>query len=408
MEQSPFERPDLESTLPTETAAVVAPTKQEQPTSRPGWLVFALLVVIVALLYRYRVPLASDLFQANADARAVTPRGELSSQELSQIELFEMSSPSVVHITTNKVGLIDRRTQQVGEVESGNGTGFIWDDSGYIVTNFHVLKEADSATVVLNDYTSFPAKLVGYAPDKDLAVLKIDVPAGRKLRPIPVGTSSDLRVGQFVGAIGSPFGLEQTFTTGIVSALDRTIEAIERRRILDVVQTDAAINPGNSGGPLLDSAGRLIGVTTAIAGSSAGTSSGVGFAIPVDTVNRYVPQLIRNGVIERPGLGVVLLSQREFSELLKRKRVAQRGVIIRDAPPGSSAAAAGLRGMSMSDQQMQLGDLIVALDGEPITSNEQLISAIQAKSVGDVVELTIVRDGERQDVPVQLQDLSSL
>lgn len=409
-EESPFQRAVLDdepAEAPSRVQAAAA-SRAKKPSTVNSWLVVALLIVIAALLYRYRVPIQGDLFVSDAESRPVQARGELAPVEVSRIELFEAASPSVVHIRTNRLGVVDQRTASFDEIPAGNGTGFVWDERGYIVTNFHVLKDADTATVVFNDFSSFPAKLVGFAPDKDIAVLKVDVPAGMNLRPIPIGTSSDLRVGQFAAAIGSPFGLEQTFTTGIVSALDRSIRSVVGRPILGVIQTDAAINPGNSGGPLLDSAGRLIGVNTAIAGSAGGTSSGVGFAIPVDIVNRYVPQLIRSGVIERPGLGVVLLAGRELEALTQAGRMPVPGAMIRDAPPGSSAEKAGLRGIEMGAGEVALGDIIVAIDGQSVGSNEELVVAIQQRAVGDIVVLTILRDGERQDVPVELQDLSAL
>lgn len=382
------------------------PKQSTAQSSGANWLILALLIVIAALLYRYRVAITGDILPA--EARPITPRGELGPQEQSQIELFKVTSPSVVHITTNRLGRRDPRSLELDEIPAGNGTGFIWDEDGHIVTNYHVIRGADSATVVLNDYTAVRANLVGFAPDKDLAVLRITVPAGWQLRPIPLASSDEVQVGQFVAAIGSPFGLEQTFTTGIVSALGRSIQAVTRRSINDVIQTDAAINPGNSGGPLLDSAGRLIGVNTAIAGGESGTSSGVGFAIPVDIVNRYVPQLIRTGAIEKPGLGVVLMPDGIVAELLRAGRIESPGALVRDVPPDSSAAKAGIRGLTFEGEETVLGDLIVAVDGEPIRSNSDLSDLIQEQEVNQTVTVTILRDGQRQEVPVKLQDLSAL
>ncbi len=218
----------------------------------------------------------------------------------------------------------------------GTGSGFIWDEGGHIVTNYHVIKGADGAHVTLADHTTYRASLVGAAPDKDLAVLHIDAPKD-KLVPIRIGNSTDLQVGQMAYAIGNPFGLDLTLTTGVISALGREIQSVTKRTIKNVIQTDAAINPGNSGGPLLDSAGRLIGVNTAIY-SPSGSSAGIGFAIPVDEVNRVVPQLIKNGKVERPGLGVQVAHDQ-----LARELGVQKGAVIVRAFRNSPAAKAGLR-----------------------------------------------------------------
>ena len=231
----------------------------------------------------------------------MTPRGPLAADEQAHIDLFRRSSPSVVHITTVATQR-DLFSMNVMQVPRGTGTGFVWDDSGHIVTNFHVIQGGSGAKVTLADQTTFDAKLVGAFPDRDLAVLRIEAPKA-KLPPLAIGSSRDLIVGQRVYAIGNPFGLDQTLTIGIVSALNREIESFNGRSIRGVVQTDAAINPGNSGGPLLDSAGRLIGVNTQIA-SPSGASAGIGFAIPVDEVNRIVPRLIRDGRFVRPAIGV--------------------------------------------------------------------------------------------------------
>src|SRR6185369_5769617 len=228
--------------------------------------------------------------------------GQLNEAERATVELFHNAAPSVVFITSLSV----RRSAfrfNLTQIPRGTGSGFIWDDAGHIVTNFHVIQGGDAARVTLADQSTWDAKLVGTAPEKDLAVLKIEAPRDR-LRPIPIGTASDLQVGQHVFAIGNPFGLDHTLTTGVISALGREIESAARTPIRDVIQTDAAINPGNSGGPLLDSSGRLIGVNTAIY-SPSGSSAGIGFAIPVDVVNRVVPDLIKNGRVPVPGIGIV-------------------------------------------------------------------------------------------------------
>lgn len=255
------------------------------------WPLLLLLVVAGVLLGRFG-PDGTFGFLGlgpQAEPRAITQRGDLAEDEKSTIVLFKQASPSVVHITTLTLRQ-DRVTLDVFQIPRGTGSGFVWDEAGHIVTNYHVLQEANAAQVKLADRSTWRARLVDAYPDMDLAVLRIDAPK-KRLRPIPIGTSHDLQVGQKVFAIGNPFGLDQTLTTGVVSAVGREIESVTRRPIKNMIQTDAAINPGNSGGPLLDSSGRLIGVNTSIYSTSGGFM-GIGFAIPVDEVNRVVPQLI--------------------------------------------------------------------------------------------------------------------
>ena len=330
--------------------------------------------------------------------REVTPRGDLSSDESLTISLFRRASPSVVNITTLAVRR-DFFTLNLLEIPEGTGSGFVWDKAGHIVTNFHVIQNADVAQVTLADRSTRKARKIGVAPDKDLAVLRIDVPKNG-LRPIPIGTSNDLRVGQKVLAIGNPFGLDQTLTTGVISALGREIESVTRRPIQGVIQTDAAINPGNSGGPLLDSAGRLIGVNTQIF-SPSGASVGIGFAIPVDTVNRIVPQLIRHGRVIRPGLGVQVAEEQLAREL------GLPGVLIVDVAPEGAAAKAGIRPTRRDfSGQVILGDVIVALDGKQIESVNDLYLVLEQYGIGETVTLTILREGKRHKVRVILERLS--
>jgi S1-C subfamily serine protease len=264
-----------------------------------------------------------------------------------------------------------------------------------VVTNFHVIQEADAARVTLSDNTTWDAKLVGKYPDRDLAVLLIEAPRDR-LRPIPVGTSQDLQVGQKVFAIGNPFGLDQSLTTGVISALGRQIESVTRRPIKDVIQTDAAINPGNSGGPLLDSAGRLIGVNTAIF-SPSGVYAGIGFAIPVDEVNRIVPQLIRKGRVERPGLGVGIFADQQA------RRWGVQGVLVREVQPDGPAAKAGLRPTQWDRAgRIRLGDVIVALDGQRVRGGSDLFAALEQHKIGDTVTVAVLRDGKQEKFDVTL------
>ncbi|NLF68528.1 MAG: PDZ domain-containing protein [Candidatus Anammoximicrobium sp.] len=333
-----------------------------------------------------------------AEPRAITPRGDLAADEQSMIALFRQASPSVVHITTMAVRQ-DAFSFDVMQLPQGTGSGFIWDAAGHVVTNFHVIQEADAATVTMTDHSTWKAHLVGAYPDKDLAVLRVDAPAA-SLHPIPLGTSHDLQVGQKVFAIGNPFGLDQSLTTGIISALGREIQSVTQRPIRDMIQTDAAINPGNSGGPLLDSAGRLIGVNTAIY-SPSGVSAGIGFAIPVDEVNRLVPQLIRHGRVIRPGLGIQIGPDRLAAEL------GLSGVLILGVVPDGPAAKAGIRPTRrMSGGRIELGDVIVALDGQPIRSVEDLLTALDRHQVGSRVKVTLLRDGAEAVIDVVLESVS--
>ncbi len=372
-------------------------------SSGGGWLILALLVVVFALLIdRFR----SEAVNPNQGRRAVTPRGDLSQVEKTQIEIFNESSPSVVHITT--ATLRQSSNFSVTERPQGTGTGFIWSEDGYIVTNFHVVQNSEKLYVTLADNTSHEAKLVGYEAAYDVAVLQIDV-GDRKLKTLPVGTSTDLQVGQNVYAIGSPFGLDQTLTTGVISGLGRELQT-RIGRIFDVIQTDAAINPGNSGGPLLDSAGRLIGVNTAIY-SPSGASSGVGFAVPVDTVNRVVPELIQYGRNQRPLLGVRPFPDSRFDALkqIDGFSVPQNldGVLIQTVLEGSGAATAGLRGTNIEPGNTQIGDVIIAVNHRSITDWGSLLDELDRHQPGDTVSVTVWRDGDEKQFNVVLRSSSS-
>ena len=340
-------------------------------------------------------PAPARLKGAPADARPVAARGDLASDEKATIELFERCSPSVVFITS-----LARRSVNLFEmtdVPQGAGSGFVWDRQGHVVTNFHVILNSDSLVVTLADRTDWKATVVGVEPDKDLAVLRIAAPEA-KLPPILVGTSRDLKVGQKVFAIGNPFGLDETLTTGIVSALGRTIDAITGRKIQNVVQTDAAINPGNSGGPLLDSAGRLIGVNTQIA-SPSGASAGIGFAVPVDTVNEVVPQLIAHGRVIRPRLGISPAQEGIV------QRLGVSGVLVMTVQEGTGAAKAGLRPTRRgADGNIELGDIIVNVAGKKVESYDYLVSVLEKQKIGDAVPVRILRDGKEQTVNVTLSD----
>jgi len=358
------------------------------------WTVSALAVLAILLVKQSWLGGAS-LNDPRAVPRSITARGELSTGEKSTIALFREASPSVVHITAIAVQR-DLFTLNLYQIPEGTGSGFIWDNSGNIITNFHVIQNADAAQVTLADQSNWKARRVGVAPDKDLAVLRIDAPAN-KLRAIPVGTSKDLQVGQSVFAIGNPFGLDQSLTTGVISALGREIESVTRRPIQGVIQTDAAINPGNSGGPLLDSAGRLIGVNTAIY-SPSGASAGIGFAIPVDTVNRIVPELIRSGKVTRPGMGI------QVAEDQIAERLGVTGVLVVEVTQGSAAAKAGMRPTRReASGRVRLGDVITAIDGKKVVSSNELFLLLEKFKVGDSINVSLLRDGKAVQVKVTLE-----
>lgn len=326
--------------------------------------------------------------------RAGEPNNNLNAAEMATIKLFEEAAPSVCFITTTNVRL-DYFTRDVTEIQRGTGSAFVWDNKGHIVTNYHVIQGADKAQVTLSDRSVWPAKLVGVAPEKDLAVLKIDI-AASKLRPIPVGISENLRVGQSVFAIGNPFGLDQTLTTGIVSALGREIESVAGIPIRDVIQTDAAINPGNSGGPLLDSSGRLIGVNTAIY-SPSGASAGIGFSIPVDVVRWVVPELIQYGKVKRPSLGVELARQQIV------QRLGLKGALVLDVIKNGAADRAGIL-PTYRDRSgtIQLGDIIVGINKATITSNNDLYLELEKYNPGETVRVKLLRDERTTEVEVRL------
>jgi len=328
----------------------------------------------------------------------------LDEDERQTIDLFEKAAPSVAFITT-RVQRVDYFSRNVFEVPQGTGSGFLWDRQGHVVTNLHVVqgiaRGRGSAQVTLGD-DEFDATVVGVARDQDLAVLRINAPR-EKLVPIRIGTSRDLRVGQKVNAIGNPFGLDYTLTTGIVSALGRSIQTASGATIFDVIQTDAAINPGNSGGPLLDSAGRLIGVNTAIY-SPSGASAGIGFAVPVDTVSRIVPELILHGRVIRPVLGVDL-DERLSSAVTRRLGI--EGVLIRGVAKGTGAAEAGLEGARIDRRgRIAPGDVIQRIDGKEVGTVGDLLGRLGGYRPGDTVTLTIWRSGETREARVRLQEPS--
>ena len=376
-------------------------TREPNPPFRESGMtkILAVLLLIVAgalvftVIQQRRMPERPVSFEPRPVAQR--PDDRLGADEESTISVFSKFSRSVVHITSLETHR-DRMTLDLAEIPQGTGSGFIWDQDGHIVTNYHVVQNGDRASVTLNDNSTYPATIVGTAPDKDIAVLHIDAPP-QKLLPLPVGQSSTLRVGQKVLAIGNPFGLDQTLTTGVVSGLGREIKGATGRPISDVIQTDASINPGNSGGPLLDSAGRLIGINTAIYSVSGG-NAGIGFAVPVDSVNSIVPQLLKYGKLLRPGLGIVAMND----QIAANRGID--GVIIVNVVKGGAADQAGLVGLQQDEPGMaRVGDVILKIDNTAVHSSTDLYRALDTHKVGDVVDVMVDSQGHKRTVKVTLQ-----
>ena len=361
-------------------------------------LAVLLLVVAGALVFTVVQQRRQPVRYQSVEPRPIAqrPDDKLGADEQSTIDVFSKFSRSVVHITSLETHR-DRITLDVSEIPQGTGSGFVWDQQGHVITNFHVVAHGDRASVTLNDGSTYPATIVGRAPDKDLAVLRIDAPAA-KLLPLPIGQSAALKVGQKVLAIGNPFGLDQTLTTGVISGLGREIKSMTQRSIFDVIQTDASINPGNSGGPLLDSSGRLIGINTAIY-SPSGANAGIGFAVPVDTINAIVPSLIKDGKLVRPGLGINILSD----QIAIQQKI--EGVVVLGVAPGGAAEKAGIRGTVPTRGGWELGDVIVKIDAVEVKRSSDLFRAIDAHKVGDEVELVLELRGQKRTVKVTLQPI---
>jgi 2-alkenal reductase len=329
---------------------------------------------------------------ADGRPRHVTPRGPLLPHEQALVRLFDEAAPSVAYITTEQLRATGLFTATIAQ---GAGSGFVWDTAGHVVTNQHVVEGARRVFVRLDAADTIEARVIGAAPEYDLAVVRLaKVPPG--LRPIPLGSSRDLRIGQSVYAIGNPFGLQRTLTQGIISALDRELPTTDFREVAGVIQTDAAINPGNSGGPLLDSAGRLVGVNTAIRSASGG-SAGVGFAIPVDLVNRIVPVLIARGRAPLPGIGITPVRP----DLVARAGIA--GVVIARVGRGTPAAEAGLQ--PLDARTGEIGDVIVAVNGRPVETLSSFVAELDRVGVDNIAELTVERDGRQRRVRLRVIDL---
>ncbi len=359
--------------------------------SKIGNLIIGVLVLTAALAYLdFRADRGRD---TQSRPRTIEPRGDLADYEKATIEIFNRTAPSVVYIFTENAV---RGFFGTSEIRQGAGSGLLWDRQGHIVTNFHVVKGAQRIQVRLDTGEALEATYVGGSEDHDLAVVRLrSMPAD--IHPIPVGISKDLQVGQAVFAIGNPFGLSRTLTTGVISALDRRLPTAAGREVVGVIQTDAAINPGNSGGPLIDSAGRLIGINTAII-SGSGNSAGIGFAVPVDVVNQVVPVLITKGKVPRAGIGIVVLNEELAASL------GVRGVVIDRVMPGSSADQAGLEGIDYRNRL--LGDVILAVDGEQVGSLAEFVQIMQRYDIGTIVNLKVQRGDRIRQVTVKIIDIS--
>jgi 2-alkenal reductase len=360
---------------------------------RPGFRILLTIAAIVLGIYLLRPTIDRYLF-AETQPRAIEARGNLAEFEKLTIDIFERAAPSVVQVA-GQTGGRDLSERDNGGAQSG--TGFVWDRAGHIVTNNHVVQGTNEIAVRFASGEVARAQLVGGSANYDLAVIRVtgvrDLPP-----PLPIGTSADLKVGQAAFAIGNPFGLDQSLTTGIISALSRRLPTSGGREVANVIQTDAAINPGNSGGPLLDSAGRLIGVNTAIY-SPSGAYAGIGFAIPVDVVNRVVPQLIRAGRVPIPGIGIQAGADGLTSQ------IGVSGVAVIRTVPGSPAERAGLRGANL--QAGQLGDIIVGVNGKPVQRLAELTELLEQAGVGSTVQLEILRGGSRTTVAVEVTDIGA-
>lgn len=355
-------------------------------------IIWLLLLVTIWVVQPYVTAL---WFSASAP-RTVTPRADLAASEQATVRLFKEASPSVVHVFARGTPSTSMFSdEQESTVQSGSG--IVWDVAGHVITNNHVISGTAEIGVRLTSGEFVAARVVGAAPNYDLAVLQLERPRSA-LHPIAVGRSADLQVGQSTFAIGNPYGLDQTLTSGIVSALGRRLPSVTAREVKGMIQTDAPINPGNSGGPLLDSAGRLIGVNSAIL-SGSGASAGIGFAIPVDIVNRVAAELIHNGHVPLPGIGIVAAKQNEATSL------GIDGVIIVRTLPGSPAAQAGIEGAS---EDGVIRDIITEANGKPVHSMEELTSILEDEGIGKPVELTVERAGQTRTVKLAIADISQL
>lgn len=348
---------------------------------------------------------AARHFQPNSSAFSITPPANitdpaLATDEQNNIEVYRAIAPGVVNISST--AMVQEFFGLMVEPRQGTGSGSVIDEQGNILTNYHVIENAQKLTVSFGGGKNYAAKVIGGDQDTDLAVIRLVEMPQESLTIVPMADSDRLTVGQKVLAIGNPFGLDRTLTTGVISGLQRPIRAQNGRPIEGAIQTDASINPGNSGGPLLDSHGRMIGINSQIL-SPSGASAGVGFAIPMNIAKRIVPELIRNGEVRRPKLGI---STRNVASLANQVRMpVSDGVLILEVQPGGSAASAGLRGLVQTDDgSIELGDIIVGLNGEKITNSDDLYRALDKHKIGETVNVEIMRNGRRMSLPVRLAE----
>jgi S1-C subfamily serine protease len=376
-----------------------------------GWLVIVLIGLVAMLLFRN----LTDAWNNRHDytERTVTPRGELASDEAARTELFAKVSPSVVHVRMKSTGEPQSSGGRDSDYDMGSGTGFVWDENGHIVTNLHVVRDAllrqgAAMEVQLGDASSttapqvFTAEFVGAVSKHDIAVLKIDAEPSQ-LIPITIGSSDDLKVGQNVMAIGNPFGFSQTLSTGVIGGLNRSVGSEDGNILAGMIQTDAAINPGNSGGPLLDSSGRLIGVTTAIV-STSGASAGLGFAVPVNDVHQSVELVMHEAINNQtPSMGIAILDSETARDNGIPEQLLAGGLVVLYVYPNTPAEAVGLQGCSKQGNQFFLGDQITAINGEKLRTFGQLTSLMQTLKPGEVIQLTIIRGTQQITVDLQLE-----
>lgn len=366
-------------------------------------LLIALSSAVFAAVGVFGLQQLSQHWNPFSSAGTVSSPGSISdpstvSDEQNNIEVYKAVAPGVVYIQSTTI--VRDFFGLYSEAREGAGSGSVIDDQGNILTNYHVIANAEKLTVSFGGGRNYPARVVGRDPDTDLAVIRLLEKPTEPLTIVALGDSDKLIVGQKVLAIGNPFGLDRTLTTGVISGLQRPIRAQNNRPIEGAIQTDAAINPGNSGGPLLDSHGRMIGINSQIE-SPSGASAGVGFAIPINIAKRIVPQLVRNGYVQRPQLGVTTRNVESLGDQVRLP--VSYGALILEVRPGGAAANAGLRGLAQTeDGDIELGDIIVGLDGEKISTNDDLYRALDKHQIGDSVSVEVVRNGRRMTVPVRL------
>jgi S1-C subfamily serine protease len=363
-------------------------------------LLFAALATVVSCKKAQPMPDAAPSApgqSASVTAPAVPPLppGARIEDEKNTIAVFRAAAPSTVFVTQTRV-VVDYLAGVAQEVPAGSGSGFIWDEQGHIVTNYHVVEGARSLSVAFHDQQTFDATLVGVEPRKDIAVIKVKNAPPSLFVPIKLAKGQQLEVGQKAVAIGNPFGLDHTLTTGVVSAIGRQVQGAGGVSIRDMIQTDAAINPGNSGGPLLDSQGQLIGMNTMIY-SKSGASAGIGFAVPVATIARIVPQIIKTGRAEQLGLGIGVDPVQKLE-----RRVGIRGVIVLSVPDGSPAAQAGLKGITQTNRGIVLGDIIIGVDDQRVQNFDDLYTVLDSHKPGDVVKVTVQRGDETKTFDVKV------